>query len=63
MIKPYWLDDFKCLYYNIPLKERKVEKVLNSELCHNNLNSKDNYYKNKGKSYYGKKRRNYSDYS
>lgn len=63
MIKPDWADDFKCLYYNMPLKERKVEKVLNSELCRNNLNRKDNYYKNKGKSYYGKKRRNYSDYS
>lgn len=63
MNKPVWVDDFNYYYLNFPKKKRKVEKILNSELSHNNLKDKDNYYKNKGKSYYGKKRRNYSDYS
>jgi len=63
MNKPVWVDDFNYYYLNFPKKERKVEKILNSELSRNNLNDKDNYYKSEGKSYYGKKRRNYSDYS
>lgn len=51
--------EYSCNIKNI---ERFVEKIDNSNFCHNNYSNKDNFHKNKRKNYYGKKRRFYNDY-
>ena len=58
------VDWTKELYYIVSNKEftRYVEEIDKSSLTHNNYNT-ETYKKTKGKSYYGKKRRYYSDYS
>mgnify|MGYP003978300773 CR=1 FL=1 len=45
-----------------PPKERKVESISASEESNNDRENKDKFLKNKEKRYYGKRRKNYSDY-
>lgn len=56
--------DFFELYRKLKeTRTRKVEKSSKSNLKHNSYTNEDVYVIQKGKNYYGKKRRNYSDYS
>lgn len=45
------------------IRTRKVEKASKSNLAHNSYVYEDTYKFQERKNYYGKKRRNYSDYS
>jgi hypothetical protein len=57
------IDFFKLIRQVKCTVTRKVEKSSKSNITHNSY-VYDNLYKlNEGKNYYGKKRRNYSDYS
>lgn len=63
MNKAEWTDYY--LYNNslfVFEKSKKLESILDSSKNHNNYREKDEYKKSKRKNFYGKKRRNYSDY-
>ena len=56
--------DFFELYRKLKeTRARKVEKSSKSNLAHNSYDYEDTYKFQERKNYYGKKRRNYSDYS
>ena len=57
------IDFFKLFRQLKILKIRKVEKSSQSNIAHNSYIYEENYKFQEGKNYYGKKRRNYSDYS
>ena len=57
------IDFFKLLRRIKETRTRKVEKASKSNLTHNSYVYEDTYKFQERKNYYGKKRRNYSDYS
>jgi len=57
------IDFFKIVRQTKKITIRKVEKALKSNMSHNSYIYEELCKYKKGKNYYGKKRRYYSDYS
>ena len=57
------IDFLKLIRHLKEARTRKVEKASKSNLAHNSYVYKNIYESQERKNYYGKKRRNYSDYS
>ena len=63
MNKPDWVDNVFYLKFDQNISENvKVVPIIDSSKTNNNSTKEDTYNKRESKSYYGKKRRCYSDY-